>query len=263
MLFVSLVPRETSLDQPLNAVVISIPIMLLWNVRITLRHKLALWGVLCLSIFTALTSIIKVAGGNINNGQVDAAWAVFWLQAEAAVAVIVVSISAFRALFVAQRASKQASPAAFHTRTSSSLLRKRFHLRNTLPEVPSPTFTGVRTFTCQDDEESQNLNIPLQGSGIRVTQNNSSELVRCMVTSYHSTETDLFLDRPTPWKQTICQDLRVRRMQAGRQCSRLRGVEATCVNSNIFYYTNLQNRGATHKLAEVFAEGIHTARYLW
>jgi hypothetical protein len=190
--------------------------MLLWNVRITLRHKLALWGVLCLSIFTALTSIIKVAGGNINNGQVDAAWAVFWLQAEAAVAVIVVSISAFRALFVAQRASKQASPAAKHTWTSTSLLRKRFHSRNTLPEVPSPTFTGVRTFICQDDEESQNLNIPLQGSSIRVTQNISSELVRCKVTSYQSTETDLSLDRPAPRKQTFCQNVRIGRMEADK-----------------------------------------------
>jgi len=131
-----------------------------------------------------MTSIIKVAGGNINHGQVDAAWAIFWLQAEAAIAVIVVSISAFRALFVAQRASKQASPAK-NTSTPSSVWRMRTRPRDALPELPSATFTGVRTFIhqCPYDEESQTMDIPLQESGIRVTHNISSESVSCKVAS--------------------------------------------------------------------------------
>lgn len=191
MLFVSFFSQLTRPDRRLKVLVISIPIILLWNVKISLRHKIALWGVLCLSIFTAMTSIIKVAGGNINHGQVDAAWAIFWLQAEAAIAVIVVSISAFRALFVAQRASKQASPGK-NTPTSSSVWRLRTKSRNAPPELPSPAFTGVSTFVHQYpyDEESHDMDIPLQGSGIRVTQNISSESVRYKLTSYGRMETD-------------------------------------------------------------------------
>lgn len=158
---------------------ISIPVILLWNVQISLGRKIALWGVLCLSIFTAITAIIKVAGGNINNGQVDSAWAIFWLQAEAAVAVIVVSISAFRALFVAHRASKHQSPGQDGS-TSRSIWNKKLRSRNNLPEVPSPTFTGVRTYIRQypyDAEESGDMELPSQAQRIVVTHNISSEKV--------------------------------------------------------------------------------------
>ena len=49
--------------------------------------------------------IIKVTGANMSNGQEDSPWLVFWLHIEAAVAVIVVSLSAFRALFVSSGSS--------------------------------------------------------------------------------------------------------------------------------------------------------------
>lgn len=186
---------ESTLAQRLKLLVVSIPLILLWNVNISLRHKTALWGVLCLSIFTAIISVIKIAGSNINhinNGQVDTAWALFWGQAEAAVAVIVVSVSAFRALFVAQRASKQALPAN-NTSTFRGIWSKRTRSRNALPEVPSPTFTGVRTFIrrCPYDEEPQDIGTPMHGSGIRITQNISSELVRNGITSYNMMRADV------------------------------------------------------------------------
>lgn len=139
-----------------------------------------------------MTSIIKVAGGNIKHGQVDAAWAIFWLQAEAALAVIVVSISAVQALFVVQRASKQASPAK-NTSALSSVWGLRARSRHEPPESPSPSFTGVSTFIhqCPYDEESQNMDIPLQESGIRVTQIISFESVRCKLTSCGGMKADL------------------------------------------------------------------------
>lgn len=167
----------------LKVVVISIPVILLLNVRITLRRKLALWGILCLSIFTKFTAIIKLAGGNISHGQIDSAWVMFWLQAEAAVAVIVVSITAFRALFVAHRASKQ-QPLAQYASTSRSVWSKSVTPPNNLPAAPSPSFTGVRTYIRQSPYDggssggSQDIDLPLRGPRILVTQNISSEKVR-------------------------------------------------------------------------------------
>ncbi|KAL8750839.1 MAG: hypothetical protein Q9199_006822 [Rusavskia elegans] len=90
--------------------VISIPIALLWRVRIDLRRKLALGAMLCLSVFTIITVIVKVGGGNTNDGQIDSSWVIFWLQMEAAVAVMVASIIAYRALFVVERSRTQESP---------------------------------------------------------------------------------------------------------------------------------------------------------
>ena len=169
----------------LIALVISIPVALLWNVKISLRRKFSLWGVLCLSVLTMATAIVKIAGGNISHGQVDSAWAIFWEQAEAAIAVVVVSISAFRALFVAHRASKQQSP-AYKLSDSRSFWSGKPRFRQNMPTAPSPTFTGVKTFVRQAPYEassiggSQDMELPLRGPQILVTQNLSSEIVRLL-----------------------------------------------------------------------------------
>ncbi|KAL8671750.1 MAG: hypothetical protein Q9168_003745 [Polycauliona sp. 1 TL-2023] len=90
--------------------IISIPVALLWRARIDLRRKFALGTMLCLSVFTIITVIVKISGGNTNNGQIDSSWVIFWLHMEAAVAVMVASIIAYRALFVVERLRTQESP---------------------------------------------------------------------------------------------------------------------------------------------------------
>jgi len=56
-----------------------------------------------------IVSIVRIAGG-ISNGMVDPAWVNFWLQVEAAVAVMIVSITAYRSLFVMNKSSNGKSP---------------------------------------------------------------------------------------------------------------------------------------------------------
>jgi len=151
--------------------------------RISLSRKIALWGVLYLGIFTAITAIIRAADGILNNGWVDATWVIFWLQMEAAVAVIVVSFSAFRALFVAHRPSKQEQLPAPDASKSRLVWSKRLSFQDALPAIPPATFTGIRTFIRRNhnDEETQDMEFSQQGSGIRVTQDISSESVRCVI----------------------------------------------------------------------------------
>lgn len=187
---------QSTLSCILNVAVISIPVILLWNVKITLRRKLALWGILCVSMFTAITAIVKVAGGNISHGQVDSAWAIFWLQTEAAVAIIVVSVTSFRALFVAHRASKHLSPAQkASASTSRSIWSKSLRRHNDMPAAPAPSFTGVRTFIRQSPDRmgsfdgSQDIELPLQRPGILVTQHISSEKAGRIVSRNPSTLT--------------------------------------------------------------------------
>ena len=190
--------------------VISIPVALLWNVQISLRQKFALWGILCLSIFTMITAVVKVAGGNINHGQVDSAWAIFWLQIEAAVAVIVVSMTAFRALFVAHKASKHQSPNQQNGLLSRSIWSKQFRSHDNSPTVPSPLFTGVRTYIGKSShngsvsQEPINMELSPQGPGILVTKNISSKEVSNVITLSRLINNDIFIERSRQSAQTFC-----------------------------------------------------------
>lgn len=193
----------------LNRAVMSIPVILLWNVKITLRRKLALWGILCLSIFTAITAVIRVAGGNTSHGQVDSAWAIFWLQAEAAVAIVVVSITAFRALFVAHRASKQQSP-ALRASASRSIWSKLVRRYDDRPSAPAPTYTGAGTYIRHSPygagsfERSRDMELPLQGQGILVTHDISSDKISCATTK-KGIDADPSSDHPACSPKIFCR----------------------------------------------------------
>ena len=108
--------------------VISIPTALLWRVKLPLRKKLALASVLCVSVILMIISIVKVV-----QGQANVIWALFWVQVEAAVAVILVSITMFRSLFVPDssrpRRERQQTPS---TRFDSWKQRHE----NDLPALP-------------------------------------------------------------------------------------------------------------------------------
>ncbi|MCJ1404627.1 hypothetical protein MMC11_007853 [Xylographa trunciseda] len=171
------------LDILTDCFLISIPVLLLWNVRINIRRKLILGSILCLSIFMVLIAIVRVSTGKSSNGQVDSAWVIFWLQAEACVAVIVVSVSAFRALFMAQQETKyrhQRSPWKTSGGSQVKLWTANIRNKKSLPSAPSPTHAGVRTqinHSLDDrsyDPATGGIELPLQGTGILVTHDMSS-----------------------------------------------------------------------------------------
>lgn len=95
-----------------------------------------------------IVSVVRIAGGMIN-GMVDPAWVNFWLQVEAAVAVMIVSITAYRSLFIMNKSSNGKSPKQQH---SSTAYKKRLWSRGRqqghevqLPTLPNPALTGMRT----------------------------------------------------------------------------------------------------------------------
>lgn len=133
-----------------------------------------------------IISIIKVAGGSNGNGEVDTSWVLFWYIIEAAVAIIVVSFTAFRALFVAHQAMKYRSPAENASMSWNLWSQKAKSSRSKeLPELPLPVLGGVRTHIrgSQYDRGSfdrghDDMELPLQGPGIMVTQEFHSEKVK-------------------------------------------------------------------------------------
>ncbi|MCJ1472331.1 hypothetical protein MMC13_000978 [Lambiella insularis] len=90
----------TALDIFTDLLVLSIPIALLWKVKISLRRKLALGSMLCLSAFMIIIAIIRTASAPLPVNQViDTSFLIFFSGLEAATAIIMVSLTAFRSIF--------------------------------------------------------------------------------------------------------------------------------------------------------------------
>ena len=101
-----------------------------------------------------LIAIIRVSTGKNSNGQVDSAWVIFWLQAEASIAIIVVSMSSFRALFIAHKASKYQRSPDQGASSRTKLWSQRMNRRDNLPSAPSPVYDGANTWANRNYENT-------------------------------------------------------------------------------------------------------------
>ncbi|KAI1384154.1 uncharacterized protein F4822DRAFT_62673 [Hypoxylon trugodes] len=152
----------TALDILSDIMVISIPIIILRGSFLSRSTKFGLGVFLCLSIFMAICAIIRISGF-FYKGFEDDVWEFFWQQTEGAVAVMMASITAFRTLFV--RRAENPEESTPHSPAESFFRRLFNHFQflaraqpeekpasapgNSnfrLPKIPSPVFTGVRTF---------------------------------------------------------------------------------------------------------------------
>lgn len=143
------------MDITSDILVLSLPIILLWRVRISRRQKIGLAFSLCLSGVMIIVTIVRIAGiKRGGSGSVDIVWLAFWQQQECSIAVLMVSVSAFRSLFVQSPAQP---PILRQPRSSPSEKRRGFlrrrpdpdlydtHETNGLPQIPSATLTGMAT----------------------------------------------------------------------------------------------------------------------
>ena len=101
-----------------------------------------------------IIAIVRVSGF-LKNNTIDPVWVIFWHQVEGAVAIITVSITAFRSLLgikalkARERKKRERSWFSHHQK-----LRARYFQKSTqdesksgqLPSIPGATLTGIRTF---------------------------------------------------------------------------------------------------------------------
>ncbi|KAL9593119.1 MAG: hypothetical protein Q9219_007672 [cf. Caloplaca sp. 3 TL-2023] len=114
------------LDIFTDILLISIPITLLWKVRIHVRQKLGIGAFLCLSVVMIIIAIVKASGIRTPVRSFDLIWETFWHHIEACTAILMVSVTAFRSVFVSSRqnAQKKEKPAmVFLQRKIPTLLR--------------------------------------------------------------------------------------------------------------------------------------------
>lgn len=135
--------------------VVSIPIIILGRTQLRISQKISLGVFLCLS-----AAMIAIAGARFsvlhNNNLV---WTYLWQYIEACVACIMASLQTFRTLFHngGTRVFKQQE---LGERVPSNMRRISPNMgppnmaawemgedaKNELPEIPSATFSGMRTF---------------------------------------------------------------------------------------------------------------------
>lgn len=165
------------LDVVSDVLIVSIPVLILWRARISLRQKIGLGITLCLSIVMAVIAFVRMSCLRLSNGALDLRCNVFWVQQECSIAVTMVSVIAFRSFFVV---SQQSAPdhsssgwrhyfskigfalkrtvGILHVRRDparpSEHLSQSFEdltgemsivIRSQNPKIPSGTITGIRS----------------------------------------------------------------------------------------------------------------------
>lgn len=106
-----------------------------------------------------ITAIVKISGLFASSSTyriADMTWEIFWQFTEACIAVIMVSLTAFRSLFVAHGSGARRSPQKLSLRKrvlNSRIVREKKRAAGSdseetegLPEIPCATLTGMRTF---------------------------------------------------------------------------------------------------------------------
>lgn len=111
-----------------------------------------------------ITAIVRVSAIRLNK-PFDLVWDIFWLEVEAAIAVIMVSITAFRSLLgIKALKAREKKDQSWFDRYHPKLLAR--HLKKStenesdlaeLPSIPGAALTGMRTFihgagVCEDPD---------------------------------------------------------------------------------------------------------------
>ena len=129
----------------LTSLVLIIPPWLLWKVKISLRQKIGIGSFLCLSLIMIIIAITRISRVHASDFNI---WAIFLQQVEACIAVLMLSLTAVRTLYVPAKNSQgqQKHKTSYSHRkrlwpSSKSLQDERYIELS----VPRATLTGMRT----------------------------------------------------------------------------------------------------------------------
>lgn len=135
--------------------IVSIPIIILGRTQLRMSQKISLEVFLCLS--AAMIAIAGVRFSVLHNSNL--VWTYLWQYIEACVACIMASLQTFRTLFFSggsrvfrQQKLREQLPSIIRRISCNMKLfnvadwKRGFDEKNGLPEIPSATLSGIRTF---------------------------------------------------------------------------------------------------------------------
>lgn len=106
-----------------------------------------------------IIAIVRISGFRIKESSIDIVWELFWHQVEASVALITVSITAFRSLLgikslkAREKEKRERSWLSHRAKVLTRNLKKETQDESEveqLPVIPGATLTGMRTFIHAD-----------------------------------------------------------------------------------------------------------------
>ena len=151
---------------------------LLWRVQFKPRQKLGLAAFFSLNGCMIIVAIIRISGLHYH-GQVDSPWDLLWQQVETCVAVTLLSLTAFRSIFVGgilkpAREKKRAVSPWWSSTPRVFKKREKFDSEDDLSlvhlTIPSATLTGMRTLIRDHEVEPSSYSpgeAPLQARSSR------------------------------------------------------------------------------------------------
>lgn len=140
--------------------VVSIPIILLRKTQMRLSQKVSLGGFLCLSLVMVCIAFVRAAGFRIGKAE-DITWDLYWIYMEACIACIMASVTAMRTVF-SEGGSKRSKPRYDPSNTIKERMMRKIRAKTPwvevegqeLPNIPSATLTGMRTYIGGNDGKS-------------------------------------------------------------------------------------------------------------
>ncbi|KAJ6190495.1 hypothetical protein N7519_000516 [Penicillium mononematosum] len=167
-----------------DLMILSIPFLVLWKTRISLRKKLILLSIFSATNFIMVTAIIRVTVGMNYDRQMNIDWLCFWSFVEVDVAIIVSCVASLRQLFVASQNQSSSAKAAYHD-TNEPILKKSKEgssqdLSRSVGDVESPA---------NDEAPMSPLSIVHVRQDFEVTRDNASQSANV----YFASEVEAFL----------------------------------------------------------------------
>ncbi|EKV21494.1 efflux pump antibiotic resistance protein [Penicillium digitatum] len=106
-----------------DLMILSIPFLVLWKTRISLRKKLIMLSIFSATIFIMVTAVLRVAVGMNYERQMNIDWLCFWSFIEVDVAIIVSCVASLRQLFVVSQNQSSYARATYRN-TDEHILNK-------------------------------------------------------------------------------------------------------------------------------------------
>jgi hypothetical protein len=121
----------------------SLPISILWNVRVSLKRKFQLAGLFSLVIITMVVAIVRVSvvtdsKSVSQQNQVEVVWMYLWHFVESSVALLVACLASFRTLFAAKERREEEREAKYRPSTNpdsgrmKAMLARAKHFQDSL-----------------------------------------------------------------------------------------------------------------------------------
>ncbi|PYH44303.1 uncharacterized protein BP01DRAFT_401389 [Aspergillus saccharolyticus JOP 1030-1] len=112
-------------DVVTDLLILSIPILILWNVRISLTKKIILLGIFAATIIVVAVAIIRVVTNHALNHNMDMTWLWMWSFIEMGTAIMISCVASFRQLFVNSQNQHLYGQAVYHSPASTLLTALR------------------------------------------------------------------------------------------------------------------------------------------